>query len=214
MASYDDFNPRERELMIGAWHTVDSMKDVQIDGEKLARLCNFNTLKTASNNWGKVKGKIDDAIKKSEIAQLNEAESMVAAMAWQCTKDAVAPNYKRMVELDITKTVKTAGNRWCDLRNKFNKQAPGSDTGTAPVTPGSSPAKNKTPKSKKSTTGTKRKAATTEKDVSETPSKRAKSTPRKSKLAMQAAATSVDEGAEDVAKDVAENQELLAEAEA
>ncbi|KAK7979870.1 Cytosolic phospholipase A2 epsilon [Apiospora arundinis] len=211
MASHDTFNPRERELMIGAWHSVPNLINVTLDYDKAALLGDFNTKKTAGNNWGKLKPKIVAAANKSQIAQLNESEEKLAVAAWQCIKEETVPDYNKMVQLGVTKTKKTASNRWGDIKKKFPDGFPS--------TPGASPAKAKTPRSKKSTTGSKRKAAAATdvgddgNDAYETPTKRAKCSPASSKLAMEAI-TSDDAAEEDDQSPLAEAQQTSVEVEA
>ncbi|KAK7978444.1 hypothetical protein PG988_005934 [Apiospora saccharicola] len=179
MSAYDIFTIRERELMIGGWHAVDFGK---LNNEKLKDLGNFETLKTATNRWGDGKAKVVKAIKDGKVAQLSEftkPEATALCLAWQCG-DGMAPNAKKMVELSITKTEKTAANKWGLIKKKFGLKPADTNDGAADIsTPGAASTPAKTPKSKKST-GTKRKAAG--EDVSETPTKRTKRAAAPTKL--------------------------------
>ncbi|KAK8040004.1 hypothetical protein PG993_008415 [Apiospora rasikravindrae] len=168
MTAVETFTAAEREFMVGALHSI-NLKKAAVDYDKLALLAGINTRKTANNKWVKIRPKIVAAAEKSQIAELNEGESMLAALVWLCFKEDIGlPNYQRMADLGVTNTKKTANNNWGKLKHKFDPFTAGAD---GVSTPTSSPAPGKTPKSKKST-GAKRKADGD--NVDETPTKRTK----------------------------------------
>ncbi|KAK7949198.1 uncharacterized protein PG986_010084 [Apiospora aurea] len=205
MAAQEAFSAGDIELMVGALHSI-NLKEVSVDFDKLARIAGINTKKTASNKWGKIKQKVLAAAAQSKLAELNEGECKLAGLAWLCFKDAMSPDYNRMVALDVTNTTKTASNKWGKLKQKFAQVSAGAD-GDGVATPTSSPAPAKTPKGTKST-GTKRKADSDNDDVDETPTKRTKRT-APSKLAAEEAAIEDDSDA-----DAAAEKQLREESEA
>ncbi|KAK8134968.1 hypothetical protein PG984_006980 [Apiospora sp. TS-2023a] len=217
MSAYGIFTTRERELMIGGWHTVDFGK-VKVNHEKVMDLGNFETLKTATNRWGDGKAKVVKAIKDGKVAQLNDLtkpEATAMCLAWQCV-EGMAPNTKKMVELGITKTEKTAANKWGLIKKKFGLKPADTNDGAADIsTPGAASTPAKTPKSKKST-GTKRKAAG--EDVSETPTKRTKRAAAPTKLTIDdddAADSNVPgEEEDDAVLALAAEEQVLQESEA
>ncbi|KAK8093547.1 hypothetical protein PG997_000232 [Apiospora hydei] len=103
---------------------------VSVDFDKLARVAGINTKKTASNKWGKIKQKVLAAAAQSKLAELNEGECKLAGLAWLCFKDAMSPDYNRMVALDVTNTTKTASNKWGKLKQKFAQVSAGDGVAT------------------------------------------------------------------------------------